>query len=177
MHEEVDRLVELYDGGRINRRQLVQRLLTIGLGMGAGGPRTRRPSAGTGRSRAGHQSRDSLCQRRGAFQSVLSAPCRASYPRRSERLLRVQARQQFLGHLRDRARTALRGLITSVLESKSYDAKRTHASIAAAFPDNHATIENNDQVYVQDPDGVRVQFADVATSARQTRSSIHELGL
>src|SRR5690349_2883538 len=34
VHEEVDRLVELYDGGVINRRQLVQRLLTIGLGMG-----------------------------------------------------------------------------------------------------------------------------------------------
>ena len=48
------------------------------------------------------------------------------------------------------------------LGMKSYDAKRTHAAIAAAFPDNHATIENNDQVYVQDPDGVLVQLADVS---------------
>src|SRR5690349_14371204 len=37
MHAELEHLVELYDGGAINRRQLVQRLLTLGLGAGVPG--------------------------------------------------------------------------------------------------------------------------------------------
>ena len=45
---------------------------------------------------------------------------------------------------------------------KSYDAKRTFAVLTAAMPESRPSLENNDQVYVQDPDGVRVQLADVA---------------
>ena len=35
------------------------------------------------------------------------------------------------------------------------------AKLKAAVPSAQPTLENGDQVYVRDPDGVRVQFADV----------------
>lgn len=43
----------------------------------------------------------------------------------------------------------------------NYDAKRVVADLRAALPDAHPTLEGGDQVYVRDPNGVRVQFADV----------------
>ncbi len=42
-----------------------------------------------------------------------------------------------------------------------YEPKAALAAIQRAFPDAHASIENDDQVYVRDPDGVRVQISDV----------------
>ena len=45
---------------------------------------------------------------------------------------------------------------------ENYEAKRVHTLLTEAAPESHPTIENEDQVYVRDPDGVRVQFADVA---------------
>ena len=37
----------------------------------------------------------------------------------------------------------------------------THALLAASLPEGRPTIENDEQVYVRDPDGVRVPLADV----------------
>ena len=45
---------------------------------------------------------------------------------------------------------------------EKYDAKRVHKLLTEVAPESHPTIENEDQVYLRDPDGVRVQFADVA---------------
>lgn len=42
-----------------------------------------------------------------------------------------------------------------------YEPKAALVALQTAFPDAHASIENDDQVYVRDPDGVRVQIADV----------------
>ena len=42
-----------------------------------------------------------------------------------------------------------------------YDPQATLSALKAAVPDAKPTLENQNQVYVQDPDGVRVQFADV----------------
>lgn len=44
---------------------------------------------------------------------------------------------------------------------ENYDAKRVLSRLQQAVPQAHPTLENADQVYVRDPDGVRVQFADV----------------
>ncbi len=44
---------------------------------------------------------------------------------------------------------------------ENYDAKRVFRDLERAIPDSHPTLEYGDQVYVRDPDGVRVQFADV----------------
>lgn len=46
-----------------------------------------------------------------------------------------------------------------------YEPKAALAAIQRALPDAHASIENDDQVYVRDPDGVRLQIADVKYKA------------
>jgi len=160
VHEEADRLVMLYDGGVIDRRQLVQRLLMIGLGVGA-----------TGRELLG-QSPAPVVQARTINHVTLYASdvarSKAFYRRLTGLPIRDEAKDfcefkldnGFLGlYATDPGQPA--GFDHFCLGMKSYDAKRTHALLAAAFPDNHVTTENKDQVYVQDPDGVRVQFADV----------------
>jgi hypothetical protein len=44
---------------------------------------------------------------------------------------------------------------------EQYDPPAALAKLKAAVPSAPPTLENEDQVYVRDPDGVRVQFADV----------------
>jgi hypothetical protein len=44
---------------------------------------------------------------------------------------------------------------------EQYDPPAALAKLKAAVPSAQPTLENEDQVYVRDPDGVRVQFADV----------------
>ena len=43
---------------------------------------------------------------------------------------------------------------------EDYDAPRALATLKSAVPDAQPTLQG-DQVFVRDPDGVRVQFADV----------------
>ena len=44
---------------------------------------------------------------------------------------------------------------------EDYDAKRVFGELQRAIPEAHPTLEEGEQVYVRDPDGVRIQFADV----------------
>jgi catechol 2,3-dioxygenase-like lactoylglutathione lyase family enzyme len=43
----------------------------------------------------------------------------------------------------------------------AYEPQATLTALKAAVPEAKPTLESENQVYVQDPDGVRVQFADV----------------
>ena len=43
----------------------------------------------------------------------------------------------------------------------AYNPQAALTALNAAVPEAKPGLENQDQVYVQDPDGVRVQFADV----------------
>ena len=43
----------------------------------------------------------------------------------------------------------------------AYNPQAALTALNAAVPEAKPALENQDQVYVQDPDGVRVQFADV----------------
>ena len=43
----------------------------------------------------------------------------------------------------------------------AYDPQATITALKKVMPEAKPVLENQDQVYVQDPDGVRVQFADV----------------
>ena len=43
----------------------------------------------------------------------------------------------------------------------AYNPQATFTALKTAIPEAKPALENQDQVYVQDPDGVRVQFADV----------------
>ena len=44
---------------------------------------------------------------------------------------------------------------------EAYDPQATITALKKVIPEAKPVLENQDQVYVQDPDGVRVQFADV----------------
>ena len=44
---------------------------------------------------------------------------------------------------------------------EQYDPSTALTKLKAAVPSAQPTLENGDQIYVRDPDGVRVQFADV----------------
>ena len=44
---------------------------------------------------------------------------------------------------------------------ENYEPKAALAKLQTALPDVHPTLEFDDQVYLRDPDGVRVQIADV----------------
>ena len=46
MNDEVDRLLTLYDGGHLNRRQLLQELVGVGFGMNVLGARSGLPVTG-----------------------------------------------------------------------------------------------------------------------------------
>jgi len=54
----------------------------------------------------------------------------------------------------------------SCWSDENYNAKRALASLQRAMPKTHPTLENGDQVYMRDPDGVLVQFADVSYKRR-----------
>jgi catechol 2,3-dioxygenase-like lactoylglutathione lyase family enzyme len=45
---------------------------------------------------------------------------------------------------------------------ENYDPQRALAALKASVPQAAPTLEGGSQVYVHDPDGVRVQFADVS---------------
>jgi hypothetical protein len=44
---------------------------------------------------------------------------------------------------------------------ENYDAKRVLRDLERAIPEAHPKLEYGDQVYIRDPDGVQVQFADI----------------
>lgn len=160
MNTEAERVVELYDDGVISRRQLVQTLLAMGLGLGVGGKelvgQTPAPilrartmnhvtlyASDVGRSKA-------------FYQRLTGLPIRDE----AKDFCELKLDNGFLGIYATTPQQHA-GFDHFCLGVESYDAKRAHALIAAALPESHPTIENEDQVYVLDPDGVRVQFADI----------------
>lgn len=160
MHAELDRLVGLYDGGAITRRQLVQGLLVVGLG------------AGVADNAFADQSQTPVLRAQTMNHVTLYASdvarSKAFYQRLTGLSIRDEAKDfcefkldsGFLGIYATEAATRP-GFDHFCLGVQSYDAKRTHALLTAAMPESRPSLENDDQVYVHDPDGVRVQFADV----------------
>jgi hypothetical protein len=51
--------------------------------------------------------------------------------------------------------------ITFASAIEKYDPQTAFDAIKRAMPEAKPSLEDEGQVYVQDPDGVRVQFADV----------------
>ena len=160
MPAELDRLVDLYDGGVINRRQLVVGLLALGLGAGVARPAsTNQPQAPLLRARTMNHvtlyAKD-VTRSKAFYQRVAGLPIREE----AKDFCEFKLDNAFLGIYAAEA-PARPGFDHFCFGIQSYDAKRTHALHAASLPEGRPTIENDEQVYVRDPDGVRVQFADV----------------
>jgi catechol 2,3-dioxygenase-like lactoylglutathione lyase family enzyme len=161
MPDKVEHLVNLYDGGAIGRRQLLQGLLALGVcGTAAAGQTLGAPSS------------EPLLRARTINHVTLYtrdvARSKAFYRRLAGLPIRDEAKDfcefrlegGFLGLYAPEAERRP-GFDHFCLGIEGYNAKRVHATLTQAVPESQPSLENEDQVYVRDPDGVRVQFADV----------------
>jgi catechol 2,3-dioxygenase-like lactoylglutathione lyase family enzyme len=160
MQHEIDHLVTMYEQRTISRRALVQRLAGLALGARMFG----QSGSGTTRGPLVHA-------RTLNHVTILTPEVRRSkdfYQRLTGLPIRDEAKDfcelrfegGFFGiYAPDAGRRA--GFDHFCFGMDNYDAKRVLDSLQRAIPEAHPTLENADQVYVRDPDGVRVQFADV----------------
>ena len=163
MNEELDRLFTMYDGGRLNRRQLLQGLLGLGLGAGFASPRdasaSDRPRTPLFRARTiNHitiRTADVL-RSKGFYQSLTGLPVRAEDKDSCE----LGLEHGFLGLYAIEAGQRA-GYDHFCFGVEAFDAPRALATLQSAMPDAQPTLESGDQVFLRDPDGVRVQLADV----------------
>jgi catechol 2,3-dioxygenase-like lactoylglutathione lyase family enzyme len=161
MQQQVEHLVGLYDGGAISRRQLLQGLLALGVCGGTASQALASPSPGPllHARTINHVTiyASEVARSKAFYQRLAGLPIRDE----AKEFCEFKLDGGFLGLYSPEA-AQRPGFDHFCFGVEGYDAKRVHALLAEAVPDSHPTIENEDQVYVRDPDGVRVQFADVA---------------
>ena len=159
MHDEVEHLVSLYDRGGITRRQLLQGLAAVGISG-----RTA-PSQDTGNQPPVFQARSinhvslyvsDVARSKAFYRSLTGLPVRAEDPTFCE----FHLENSFLGlYSPDQAQRV--GIDHFCFGIEQYNPPAALARLKAAVPSAQPTLANEDQVFVRDPDGVRVQFADV----------------
>ena len=164
MNDELERLFTMYDGGHLNRRQLLRALLGLGIGTGlvstcsdasaSGGLRTPVFRAHT----INHVTiRTADVPRSKAFyQSLTGLAVRAEDKDSCE----FRLEHGFLGlYALEAGQRA--GYDHFCFGVDAFDAPRALAALKSAMPDAQPSLESGDQVFLRDPDGVRVQVADV----------------
>jgi catechol 2,3-dioxygenase-like lactoylglutathione lyase family enzyme len=164
MHEELTRLVDQYDRGTLTRRQLLGGLVALGLGGGAGNPRTG-PGSNPGHSPPLFKTRTinhvtlysaDVARSKAFYQTLTGLPIRAE----DKDFCEFRLDGGFLGiYATEPGHPA--GFDHFCFGIEQYDPKTALAALEASVPGGKPTLEPGDQVYVNDPDGVRVQFADV----------------
>jgi catechol 2,3-dioxygenase-like lactoylglutathione lyase family enzyme len=164
MHAELERLVGLYDGAKITRRELIQGLVAVGIGTRAG-PNAFGAAASSGQAAPVFQARtinhvtlyvSDVVRSKAFYQSLTGLPVRAE----DATFCELRLENSFLGlYAPDRGERP--GIDHFCVGIEHYAPAPALAKLKAAVPNAQPTLENQDQVYVRDPDGVRVQFADV----------------
>jgi catechol 2,3-dioxygenase-like lactoylglutathione lyase family enzyme len=164
VHLEVERLVGLYDRGGLSRRQLLQGLLALGVG-----PYVPSPLAGAlrepGQTAPLFPARtlnhvtlyaSSVARSKAFYQRLTGLPIQAE----DKDFCEFRLEGGFLGiYAPDAGQQP--GFNHFCFGIDAYDPQATLTALKTAMPGAKPVLENQDQVYVQDPDGVRVQFADV----------------
>jgi len=163
MHDEVERLVGLYDGGGITRRQLLQGLIAVGIGARAapnssGTPSPRQAASVLQARSINHVTLyvSDVARSKAFYQAAAGLPVRAE----DATFCELRLENSFLG-LYAREQGQRSGFDHFCFGMEQYDPATALAKLKAAVPNAQPTLEAGDQVYVRDPDGVRVQFADV----------------
>ena len=164
MHHEVERLVDLYDGGGLSRRQLLQGLFALSIG-----PHVANPLASAlrepGQTAPLFHTRtlnhvtlyaSSVARSKAFYQRLTGLPVQAE----DKDFCEFRLEGGFLGIYAPDAgqQPGFNHLCFGIDE---YNPQAALTALNAAVPEAKPGLENQDQVYVQDPDGVRVQFADV----------------
>jgi catechol 2,3-dioxygenase-like lactoylglutathione lyase family enzyme len=163
MRHEVERLVGLYDHGGLSRRQLLQGLLALGvgrfapdpLGGGIGGQGQAPPLFHTRTLNHVTLFASNVARSKAFYQRLTGLPIRAE----DKDFCEFRLEGGFLGIYAPDAGDQP-GFNHFCFGIDGYDPQATLRALKAAVPEAQPTLEE-DQVYVQDPDGVRVQFADV----------------
>lgn len=164
MNDELERLITMYDGGHLNRRQLLLGLL--GLGLGAGFVSTPSDASATGGLRhplfhartINHVTIHStdIPRSKAFYQSLTGLAVRAE----DKDFCEFRLEHGFLGlYALEAGQRA--GFDHFCFGVDDFDAPRALAKLKSTMPDAQPSLEYGDQVYLRDPDGVRVQLADV----------------
>jgi catechol 2,3-dioxygenase-like lactoylglutathione lyase family enzyme len=164
MDHEAERLVGLYDRGGLSRRQLLQGLFALGVGPHVAGPLAP-GGGGQGQSPALFRARtlnhvtlyaSSVARSKAFYQRLTGLPIQAE----DKDFCEFRLESGFLGiYAPDPGQQP--GFNHFCFGIDGYDPQATVSALKRALPEAKPTLEDQGQVYVQDPDGVRVQFADV----------------
>ncbi len=133
MNDELQRLITMYDRGHLSRRQLLQGLLGVGLGTSMVSSRSDALAAGG--------------QRKPLF--------------RAHTINHVTIHTADVSRSKAFYQSLTAGYDHFCLGVDDFDAPRALAVLKSAMPEAQSSLEFGDQVYLRDPDGVRVQLADV----------------
>ena len=164
MHREVERLVSLYDRGDLSRRQLLQGLFALSVG-----PYVASPFASdlgdVGQAAPLFHARtlnhvtlyaSSVARSKAFYQRLTGLPIQAE----DKDFCEFRLEGGFLGiYAPDAGQQP--GFNHICFGIDGYNPQATLTALKTAMPEAKPVLENQDQVYVRDPDGVRVQFADV----------------
>ena len=164
MSDELERLFTLYDRGHLDRRQLLQGLLGLGLGTGLVSTRSGASASGALRKplfRAHTINHVTIrtadvARSKAFYRSLTGLAVRAEDKDSCE--LRLE--HGFLGlYALEAGQRA--GYDHFCFGVDAFDAPRALAALESAMPDAQPSLESGDQVFLRDPDGVRIQLADV----------------
>ena len=151
--DQIDQLLTLYDRRDISRRDLLSAFALIGTGGAMG---LRQQPAARGRT-LNHVSIEVSDLRRSTefYDALLQLPVRD----RGSDYCEYRLANGFLGLYREAGMT--RGLDHVAIGVERYDARATLQAVRQALPNAPAKLAFEDQVYVTDPDGARIQLCDV----------------
>ncbi len=164
MPDELESLLGLYDSGNLSRRQLVHALVALGAGPYLA-PSVARELREREESSALFQTRtlnhvtlvtSNVARSKSFYQRLTGLPIRAE----DKDFCEFRLENGFLG-IYEPDPGQQPGFNHFCFGIEKYDPQTTLNALKKAMPDAKVTLEGNDQVYVEDPDGVRVQFADV----------------
>jgi catechol 2,3-dioxygenase-like lactoylglutathione lyase family enzyme len=164
MHHEMECLIGLYDRGSLSRRQLLQGLFALSVG-----PYIASPLASALRESGqmpplfhtrtmNHVTlyATSVARSKAFYQRLTGLPIQAE----DKDFCEFRLESGFLGiYTRDAGQQP--GFNHFCFGIDAYDSRATITALKTAMPEAKPVLENGNQVYVEDPDGVRVQFADV----------------
>ena len=165
MLTEFDRMLGMYERGSISRRALLEGVGALVLGTSVSGQTGTAGQTGPG---AAH---GPLVRARTLNHVTLLAADVAKSKAFYQRLTGLPIRDEgkdfcefrlesgFLG-IYARGAGEAAGFNHFCLGIDGYDAKRLLGELKKAIPEAQPTLEYDSQVYVRDPDGVKVQFAD-----------------
>jgi catechol 2,3-dioxygenase-like lactoylglutathione lyase family enzyme len=161
MQNEVDQLLSLYERRSISRRALVQGLAALVLGsrvLGQTAPGAALEALVRARTLNHVTITTADVARSKAFYQRLTG---LAVHGEDKDFCDLKLQGGFLGLYAPEAAGQHLGFDHFCFGIEGYDAKRVFDDLKRAIPEAHPTLEYGEQVYVRDPDGVRVQFADV----------------